>query len=111
MGGKPWPQTGATQCHAQLGLYGKSRAIRGLVVWNNRELEPLDLQNGLALECYQPSPEVLIVLHYKLIKSVTQKNINKHIRFMHIRFRIYSTLNELDGECLICLVFIFEDLL
>ncbi len=35
-GGVPWPQTGATQYRAQLGL-----------------------KNGLALGCYQPSPEVL----------------------------------------------------
>ena len=28
----PWPQTGATQYHAQLGLPDKGRAIKGLVV-------------------------------------------------------------------------------
>ena len=28
----PWPQTGATQNHAQLGLPDKDRAIKGLVV-------------------------------------------------------------------------------
>ena len=54
-----WPQTGATQYHAQLGLPDKGRAIKGLVVW---DLEPLDLLNGLALGCYQPSLEILIVL-------------------------------------------------
>ena len=54
----PWPQTGATQYHAQLGLPAKGRAIKGLVVYNNKDLEALDLQNGLALGCYQPSPEV-----------------------------------------------------
>ena len=57
----PWPQTGATQYHAQLGLPDKGRAIKGLVVCNNRDLESLDLLNGLALGCYQPSPEVFIV--------------------------------------------------
>ncbi len=55
----PWPQTGATQYHALLGLPHKGRAIKGLVVCNYRYLKPLDLQNGLALGCYQPSPEVL----------------------------------------------------
>ncbi len=40
----------------------KGRATKGLVVCNNWDLEPLDLLNGLALGCYQPSPEVLIVL-------------------------------------------------
>ena len=58
----PWPQTGATQYHAQLGLPDKGRAIKGLLVCNNWDLEPLDLLHGLALGCYQPSPEVLIVL-------------------------------------------------
>ena len=58
----PWPQTGLTQYHAQLGLPDRGLAIKGLVVCNNRDLEPFDLQNGLALGCYQPSPEVLIVL-------------------------------------------------
>ncbi len=52
------PETGATQYHAQLGLPDKGRAIKGLVVCNNWDQEPLDLLNGLALGCYQPSPEV-----------------------------------------------------
>ncbi len=54
----PWPQTDATQNHAQLGLTDKGRAIKVLVVCNNLDLEPLDLLNGLALGCYQTSPEV-----------------------------------------------------
>ncbi len=58
----PWPQTGATQYHAQLGLPDKGRAIKGLVVCNNWDLESFDLLNGLALVCYQPSPEVLEAL-------------------------------------------------
>ena len=55
----PWPQAGATQYHAQLGLPDKGRAIKGFVVCNNLDLEPLDLLNCLALGCYIPSPEVL----------------------------------------------------
>ena len=51
--GKPWPQTGSTQYHAQLGLPDKGRAIKGLVVY---------LLDGLALGSYQQSPEVLLVL-------------------------------------------------
>ena len=54
----PWPQIGATQYHAQLGLPDKGRAIKGLVVCNNLDLEAWGLLNGLALGCYQPSPEV-----------------------------------------------------
>ena len=57
----PWPQIIATQYHAQLRLPDKGPAIKGLYNCNNRDIEPLDLQNGLALGCYQPSPEVLIV--------------------------------------------------
>ncbi len=51
-------KTGATQYNAQLGLPDKGRAIKGLVDCNSWDLEPLDLLNGLALGCYQPSPEV-----------------------------------------------------
>ena len=54
----PWLKTGATQYHAQLGLPDKGRAIKGLVVCNSWDLEPLDLLNGLDLGCYQLSPEV-----------------------------------------------------
>ncbi len=57
----PWPQTVATHYHAQLGLQDKGRVTKGLVVYNNWDLELLDLLNSLALGCYQPSPEVLIV--------------------------------------------------
>ncbi len=53
-----WPKTDATHDHAQLGLPDKGRAIKGLVVCNIWNLEPQDLLNGLALGCYQPSPEV-----------------------------------------------------
>ena len=47
----------------------KGRAIKGLVVCNNMDLEPLDLLNGLALACYHPSPKVLILLYngYKIL--------------------------------------------
>ncbi len=36
----------------------KGRAIKGLVVCNSWDLEPWDLLNGLALGCYQSSPEL-----------------------------------------------------
>ena len=45
----PWPQEGATQHHAQLGLPDKYLAIKGLIVCINWDLEPLGLLNGLAL--------------------------------------------------------------
>ena len=49
VGGMPWPKTGATQYHAQLSLPDKGRAIKGFVVCNSWDQEPLDLLNGLAL--------------------------------------------------------------
>ena len=47
----PLTQTGATHYHAQLGLPDRGRAIKGLVVCNSWDLEPLELLNGLALGC------------------------------------------------------------
>ena len=45
MGSLPWPQTGATQYHAQLGISEKGRAIKGLVVcWSLAGIN--DLWNG-----------------------------------------------------------------
>ncbi len=46
---------------AQLGLPDKRCAIKGLVVCNSWDLEPLDLLNGLAVGWYQPSPKVWLV--------------------------------------------------
>jgi len=54
----PWPQTGVTHYHAQLGLPDKGRAMKGFVVCYSWDIESLDLLNGPALGCYQPSPEV-----------------------------------------------------
>ncbi len=75
----PWPQTGATHYHAQLGLPVKGRAIKGLVVCNNSDLKPLDLQNSLAPGCYQLSPDVFIVILletlYFLFIRMCQRNI------------------------------------
>ena len=53
----PWPKTGATQYHAQIRLPNKGRTIK-----ERRDLERLYLLNSVALGCYQPFPEVLIVL-------------------------------------------------
>ncbi len=46
-------QTGATQYHVELGLPDKGLAVKGLVVCNNWDIEPLDVLNGLALGCHQ----------------------------------------------------------
>ena len=54
--GNAWAPKGRKS--VELGLPDKGRAIKELVVCNNWDLEPLDLLNGLALGCYQPSPEV-----------------------------------------------------
>ena len=57
VGGMPWPQTGATQYHTQLGLPDKGCAIKERAVCNNWDVKPLDLLNGLALGWHQLSPE------------------------------------------------------
>ena len=75
----PWPQTGATQYRAQLGLPDKGHAIKGFVVCYARDLESLDLLKGLALGCCRPSPEVIFVntLPFILKTSYTLTNDNK----------------------------------
>ena len=40
--GMPWPQTGESQHHAELGLPDKGYAIKWLVVSKDRDLEPLE---------------------------------------------------------------------
>ncbi len=62
LGGMPWPKTGATQYHAQLGLPHEGHAIKGLIVFYDQDLEALNLLNGLALGCYQPSHDVWKIL-------------------------------------------------
>ncbi len=48
----------ATHNQPLLALPDKGRAIKGLVSYNIWDLQSLDLLDGLALGCYQPSPEV-----------------------------------------------------
>ena len=45
----PWPKTGATQYHAQLGLPDRGRAIKGLVV---RYVVWLESMKGMNLRAY-----------------------------------------------------------
>ncbi len=40
----PWLQTAATLYHALLGTPDKGHAIKGLVAYNDWDLEPLDLR-------------------------------------------------------------------
>ncbi len=51
LGGMLLPKIGATQYHAQLGLPGEGRAIKGFVVFDDWDIEPLYPLNGLALGC------------------------------------------------------------
>ena len=67
----PWPKTGATQYHAQLGLPNKGREIKGLV-YNYWDLEPLDLLNGLPYVVFN---HPLRYLSYNLKKIVLWKNV------------------------------------
>ncbi len=63
----------------QLGFPDKGRAIKGLAVCYNLDLEHLVLLNGLALGCYQLSPKVVIVLIMKQVplNAVTDTQIDK----------------------------------
>ena len=54
----PWPKTGATQYHVQLGLPDKGRAIKGLVVCNRKDLEPWDLVERSGPRLLSTDPEV-----------------------------------------------------
>ncbi len=65
-------------CTVQLEIPDKDRAIKGLFVCNNWDLEPLDLLNGLALGCYQPSLEVLDCIIQLIIKSVSLEKVSCH---------------------------------
>ncbi len=56
------PQTDTTKYQALLELPDKGLTIKVLVVCMDWDLGPLDLLNSLALGCYQPSPEVLIII-------------------------------------------------
>ncbi len=51
----PWPKIGAPQYHAELGLPDKGRAIK-LGFCYDRDLERLDLLNGLALGLLPTAP-------------------------------------------------------
>ncbi len=55
------PKTAALNYHT---LPNKGYIFKGLVVCKCYDQEPLDLPNGLALGCYQLSPEVWIY-YYK----------------------------------------------
>ena len=91
-GGIPWPKTGAIQYRAQSGLPDKGSAIKGFVVCNNCDLEPLGLLNGLALGYYHPSPEVFIVYW-----SVDIHTTYKHITLV---YGILSTIKNIDEKFL-----------
>ncbi len=54
----PWSKADTTHYHAQLRIPDKGRAIKGFVVCNVWDLEPLNILNGLAQDSYQSSSEV-----------------------------------------------------
>ncbi len=53
------------QYHAQLGLPDKGLVIKGLIVCKSWGIKPWDQLNGLALGCYQSSPEVYSLSYFK----------------------------------------------
>ncbi len=70
----PWFKTGATHYNVNLGLSNKGCVIKGFGVCKSWNLEPLDLLNGLALGCYQPSLgyESLYKVKYKWNETYTK---------------------------------------
>ncbi len=50
-GRKPWTQSGTTQYHAQLGLPDNGRTIKGLIMCNSWDIEPLEFSNP-TLKCF-----------------------------------------------------------
>ncbi len=69
--------------HAQLEIQHKGRAIKGLVVSNDWNLVLLDLLNGPALGCFQPSPEVLFVLTMRIQKIfLVAKPISLYYKYL-----------------------------
>ncbi len=82
-GGCLFPQTGATQYHVQLELPDKGLANKGLDVCNDWDLEPLNLG------CYQPSPEVCIIVFIILTLMrfehhfLPQDSSQLHLQFFH----------------------------
>ena len=78
----------------KLGLPDKGRVIKGLVVCYNRDIEPLDLQHGLALGCYQPSPEVLIVyLRGKADRSLLKPSVTSALPpYLHLHSFTFTSL-------------------
>ena len=85
-----WPQIGVTQYNAQFALRDKGCATNGLVICNEWDLKPLDQLNGLALDCYQPSPEVCIESYYsKSLTLLTSYLIKSKCSDSNIVFDIY----------------------
>ncbi len=81
--GMPWPKTGRTQYHSQLSLPDKGCAIKGLVVCNNWDIEPLDLLNDLTLGCYQPSPEVWIFRYSVIWVTIVHSYLDQFMDMQH----------------------------
>ncbi len=75
------PHTGS-HYHAQLGLSDKDRVIKGFVVCNKWDQEHLDRLNGLAKGCFQPSPEVWLVLYIQHTLKGKMNNTEGQRTFM-----------------------------
>ena len=74
----------------QLGLPDKGRAMKGIVVFNSWDLEPLDLLNVLALGCCQSSPEYD---SYKL-SDIFNVNSNNYPFWLPIYYNIYVYIHK-----------------
>ena len=68
----PWPQTGAPQYHAQVGLPDKDCTIKWLVVCNDWDLESLDLLRYES--CARPYKYCLQKLNLKTFPNTFQND-------------------------------------
>ena len=76
-----WAKTGYTHCHAPLGLSDKGPAIKGLVIYHSRDLERLDMLNGLALACYEPPYDILFLSNVLYLYPCAIRQGLKYLKF------------------------------
>ncbi len=77
-------------CTLKTSSRDKGRAIIGLIVCNGMDLGPLDQVNGLALGCYQLSPEVWFA-NWALFAVVSLCNYD-HLKICNLRVYVINCM-------------------
>ncbi len=82
----PWPQTGATQYHAQFGLPDKGRAIKGLVVCYVGWLGP-DLAQG---------PLIWFLVVVRMAIELKYRNtLKKHFNLYGVQYQLMISIRTI----------------